>query len=667
MRIGHWAGAVNNFMGRRTWLLGIIVVVMVTIGLTVGMLRLWADPGFNLLVKEGGAEWIRFPKPFRLSIHFSENLSSSFRCNLDVREIPEKSVLTFRAMKKAVVYLDGQPIFRTSEDLERWKVPYRLDLAPWLKTGKHELRIDVSNLNGHPALLAYSELLDIFSGESWEASSDDHKWVPALPVDQISHLPISRQFPRSDQAIRSLSPLLLSIFFLFFFWTLWSDNHLAPAWFTRAHLSVSTVRWLLLACWLLMAVNNFWKLPLEMGMDAKGHLQYITYLFETGRIPLATEGWQMFQSPLYYLLAAAVYQLFLSFFNAETVIRIVKLLSFICGMIQVEICYRTLKNAYPGKESLQVIGTLLGGLLPMNLYMSQSLGNEPLVGCLTALLILIACLVFSGVRKATRETAILMGFILGLALLTKVTAILIVPPLLFFVSADILKSSDSPNEGIRSVARFVIITLAISLTVAGWYYLRNWIEMGRFFAMGSFFVGGRDGIRDIVWWQDPGYRTLQQFYRFGEALLYPFYSSIHGFWDSIYSFFWTDGHLSAYNRPPWNYRFMLSGVWLSLLPSAAILIGLVATARSKGEPLCRMLRFSAFSIVFYLTAIFYMFLTVPILSSAKATYALGLIPCFALVGTAGFEILARQRYVRAGIYGLFACWAVCSYLSYFAI
>ena len=84
----------------------------------------------------------------------------------------------------------------------------------------------------------------------------------------------------------------------------------------------------------------------------------------------------------------------------------------------------------PGKESLQVIGILLGGLLPMNLYMSQSLGNEPLVGCLTALLILLACQVFSGVRAATRETAILMGFILGLALLTKVTAILIVPPLL---------------------------------------------------------------------------------------------------------------------------------------------------------------------------------------------------------------------------------------------
>ena len=654
---------VKKFMSRRVCLVGFIIAVTVVLGIAAGIRHLRADPDINLLVNECGSEWIRFPKPFRLAIHFSESLSSSFRCRLDVRGIPEKAVLTFRAMKKAVVYLDGQPIFSTPEDMERWKEPHRLDLAPWLETGKHELRINVENFNGHPALLAYCKSLGIFSGESWEASNDGQKWLPALPVDRISPLPISIKFPRSDQAIRSLFPYFLPVFALFFFWSLRSDDRLSPSWFNKINLTASAVRWLILGAWLVMAVNNFWKLPLEMGMDAKGHLQYINYLFETGRIPLATEGWQMFQSPFYYVLAAAIYQFFLSLFSADTVIRILKLLSFLCGIIQVEICYRTLRNAYPGKESLQVVGTLLGGLLPMNLYISQSLGNEPLVGCLTALIILLACQVCSGVRGATRETAILMGFILGLALLTKVSAILVVPPLFFFVSAEILKRSDSPGGGIRSVARFVIIALGVTLIVAGWYYLRNRIEMGKFF------VGGWDAVRDIVWWQDPGYRTLRQCYVFGESITYPIFSSIYGFWDAIYSSFWADGYgyMSAYDRPPWNCGFMLSGALLSLLPLAAILIGFVVTGRAKDGTLCRMLRFAAGTIVLYLAAIFYMFLTVPFLSSAKATYTLGLIPCFALVGTAGFEILTRQRFVRAGIYGLFACWAVGSYLSYFAI
>jgi hypothetical protein len=72
-------------------------------------------------------------------------------------------------------------------------------------------------------------------------------------------------------------------------------------------------------------------------------------------------------------------------------------------------------------------------------------------------------------------------------------------------------------------------------------------------------------------------------------------------------------------------------------------------------------------VAIYLTAIFYIFLTVPILSSAKATYALGLIPCFALMGSAGFEALTKWRLLRAFVYGLFACWVVGAYAAYFVI
>jgi len=626
-----------------------------------GLRHLWTDPRIPLLINKEGAEWIRFPKPFQLPIHWLEKLSTSFRYRFDIPEIPEKAVLTFRAMKQADVFLDGRLLFRTPGGQERWRESHRIDLRPWLAKGVHELRIDVVHWSGHPALLTYCKSLGIFSGESWKASNDGREWMPALPVDQISHLPISRQFPRSDQAIRSLFPLFLSVFALFFFWSLRSDDRLSPSWFKKAHLSAGAVRWLVLGAWLVMAVNNFGKLPISMGMDNAGHATYIYYIAQYWRVPLASEGWQMFQPPLYYYITAVVFRSLLLLFDPETVIRTLKLIPLLCGALQVEICYRTMKYAYPKKESLQVIGTLLGGLLPMNLYLSQSLGNEPLVGCLTALLILLACRISSGVSGVTRETVILMGFTLGLALLTKVTAILIFPPLLFFVSVEIMKRSDSPGKGIRSAGRFVIIFLGIALTVAGWYYLRNLIEMGRFF------VGGWDAFREIVWWQDPGYRTLRQCYIFGESISYPVFSSIYGFWDAIYSSFWADGYLSAYNRPPWNYRFMLSGVCLSLLPSTAILIGLVVTARTKGGPLSRMLRFSVCSIGLYLAAIFYLFLTVPILSSAKATYALGLIPCFALIGMAGFEILTRQRFLRAAVYGLFACWAVSSYVSYFTI
>ena len=180
----------------------------------------------------------------------------------------------------------------------------------------------------------------------------------------------------------------------------------------------------------------------------------------------------------------------------------------------------------------------------MNLYMSQSLGNEPLAGFFTALIVLFACRIFSVNALPTKKIQLLMGFLLGLAMLTKVTAILIIPPVIIFVSFAIFEKSETSDERVRSCIFFVLILLGVALTVSGWYYMYNRIEMGRFF------VGGWDAFREIIWWQDPGYRTLRQCYIFGEALFYPIFSSINGFWDAIYSSFWMDGFVSCLQPPP---------------------------------------------------------------------------------------------------------------------
>jgi hypothetical protein len=80
-----------------------------------------------------------------------------------------------------------------------------------------------------------------------------------------------------------------------------------------------------------------------------------------------------------------------------------------------------------------------------------------------------------------------------------------------------------------------------------------------------------------------------------------------------------------------------------------------------------MLRFAVTCLILYLVALFYLFLKVPILTSVKATYASGLTPCFALLAAAGFEVLTRQRLLRAVVYGVLACWAVGSFASYFVV
>ncbi len=79
--------------------------------------------------------------------------------------------------------------------------------------------------------------------------------------------------------------------------------------------------------------------------------------------------------------------------------------------------------------------------MPMNQDMPQSIGNEPLAALLTLLAILAAIRMALTDNAATRERLLLPGFLPGLALLAKVSAILIFPPLLLFISLEMLASS----------------------------------------------------------------------------------------------------------------------------------------------------------------------------------------------------------------------------------
>jgi 4-amino-4-deoxy-L-arabinose transferase-like glycosyltransferase len=296
----------------------------------------------------------------------------------------------------------------------------------------------------------------------------------------------------------------------------------------------------------------------------------------------------------------------------------------------------------------------------MNLYMSQGIGNEPTAALFSSSALVAALsLVNSFGWHHVRQVAIVTGFFLGLALLTKVSAVLLVfPILLFFILC--IKSSRLPPF---SKAKAITIYLLTISALAGWYYFRNYLKLGRVF------MGGWDQNRTIVWWQDPGYRTLGQLARFGDSLRQPIYSACTGFWDGLYSTFWADGYLSSIvqyeYRPPWNYDFMLSGVLFSLVPMIGIVLGVatVITRRSREERLPLLLASSC--ILIFIMAMLYIYVTVPIYSTVKASYTLGLLVCYAVLGAAGFDLLLRGRIMRALVYGLLGCWGFSSYFSYF--
>jgi len=297
--------------------------------------------------------------------------------------------------------------------------------------------------------------------------------------------------------------------------------------------------------------------------------------------------------------------------------------------------------------------------------MSQVVGNEPLCGLLSGIVFLMLIKGFFGASEPSAWTYWLTGTFLGLAVLTKPTAFLLAPPLAVLVVQFAMKRDGATWKSASYAIKRIGWVLGVACVISGWYFIRNWLEIGRFF------IGGWDPAGYLVWWQDPSYRTITHLTTFGNSLVFPIYSSVAGFWDSVYSTLWLDGSLSGIwdydSRPPWNYNFMISLAWLSLMPTAAILIGAL---RGVGRLLSRRLTavgFAAGVLVLYTLAMLWLYISLPVYCVAKATYTLGLIPCYALLCADGFETLLSRPALRFIIWPLAACWAVACYAAFFVV
>jgi len=628
-----------------------------------GFIRMVRGPSVPLLLDEGSAQWIRLDEAPILYARTAPETVIGFRTRFHIDKPPPEARLNLRAMRCATIYLDEEPMGDTTPDPALWKRTYCVDLAPRLSPGEHELLIVVRNQLGPACLLAYAPSLGIFTDQRWEASANALTWTPARLVTQPRQAEIALQFPKVGEAFRKNAP-----FFCVLFVVVALVAIVAPA--LRRYpsfeslgraISPSLVRYVLLILFAVLGLNNFAKLPVGIGFDGKAHLDYIEYIVRQGRIPFAGEGWQMFQSPLFYMVCAPLHVLFHALWPAADAMRTLRVVPLLCGLANIQIVYRMMCCVFPDSRRAQILGVLFAGALPINIYITQYLSNEPMCATFTALTLLLATRLWCGNVELSWRTSALLGLWLALALLAKVTAAVLVP---LCAIAILVASFRSPLvHPLRRCCLSLSIVFAVATAVAGWYYLRNWIELGRPF------VGGWDPSRGIAWWQDPGCRTPHDFLRFGQALVYPVYASMNGFWDGLYSTFYMDGFLSGIakfeSRPPWNYNMMLSSVWFALAPSATLALGMAATVSRWRTALRTGALLSLLCVGVYFAALASHYLTIPTYSVTKATYTLGALPCFAVLFAAGADLIARYRASRAILYGILGCWFVSAYAGFF--
>ena len=158
-------------------------------------------------------------------------------------------------------------------------------------------------------------------------------------------------------------------------------------------------------------------------------------------------------------------------------IHIIRALSVLLGAGTVFLTYKLALEVFPDHEHLAVGAAAINAFIPQFLFISGSVNNDNLVTFVASLTLL---LLIRNIQYPISDTKwildirywVLLGFVLGLACLSKLSG------LGFLILTAIILIAEAYRR--RSARPLVggMIALAVAMTVAGWWYVRNWTLYG---------------------------------------------------------------------------------------------------------------------------------------------------------------------------------------------
>jgi len=641
----------------KPWHRAIGVAAFAGVAMSVLAWIAWNDPAINFLSRDKLAEWIVFPAAVDTHAHWFASLDAIFRREFVLTDRPATARLGVRSMRRADVKINGVAVRFPSN--RNWKEIVSVDVTGQLQGGSNVIEARVFNRNGPPALwlTLNTDQLSLRSDRTWEVSFAGSSWRHAA-------LAAGAKTPGPGNSIAGGEGTFDTLQKVWPFWIVLIAIASVAVFIWNLSLKNCTTRWLektlllvLAGLWLLLFWNNSRLLPFHAGFDAKEHLKYINYIQEHRALPLANEGWEMYQPPLYYLIAAASLSACKLSINDPTSILLLRLIGGFLGIAQFVFVFLSLRLLFPARTAF--VGLLLAAFLPMHVYLAQYVTNEMLAATLaTATLYVCLRLLKSDTPRASQFAW--LGFTLGAAMLAKATTVLLLPIAIGAIGGKLAYERARLAISLRNLG----LLLAICLTVCGWHYARIWLRFG------TPLLGNWDVVSGFTWWQDPGYHTASDYLRFGRSLAHPLFSGFAGFADGIYSTLWGDALCSGASSLSfaWNRQPMVAGYLWAVIPTALILVGVVAAIiRFIRKPSGELFVLLGFWAVLVLGLIF-MTLKVPSYAQAKAFYGLSALTPLCFFGALGWETLThgsrRHRFVLAA---LLLIWAMNSFATYWII
>lgn len=206
-----------------------------------------------------------------------------------------------------------------------------------------------------------------------------------------------------------------------------------------------------------------------LGPDEKEHFLYVLSLAEQGRLPApdlarrtspnAFVSYQAQHPPLFYAFAALIYKVVRPL-GAETVWYILRGLCALCGAAVVVLAARASRVAFPDRPIVALGMAPFVAFLPMFGHMTAHLSNEPLAMVFGAWAWLQMARIARSEENAPclREYA-LLGLALGLAGLTRLTALLWLPAALVVLGYAARRGGWRPAPLLACAGCFLLLLL----------------------------------------------------------------------------------------------------------------------------------------------------------------------------------------------------------------
>jgi Flp pilus assembly protein TadD len=612
----------------------------------------------------GPGQWIVYPLPAEGHTYTGFDLVGTFRRTFALPEQPAAALVSWRCSTAGELIINGIVVRPSAPVSKNWKKTLHADVGPFLHQGSNEISVTVLNEIGPPALSLALRCgnFSLDSDETWEVSVSGSNWRAAQAASAT---------PRAGkgnplQLLETTSGALRSCWRWLCLCAVIAIGGVAMLRYYFGRVSVGTAKGcpkmvliLMAALWVLLFLHNFPSMPPAAGFDGPAHLDYVRYIQEYQILPSAWEGAEMFQPPLYYLISAALLGLAHCQVYQPSGLMVLRFLSLAIGAVNLALVFIGLRLIFPDDWRKPLAGLALAAFLPAQVYLLHFTTNETLSAMLVTGALCLAVHLFQE-RRPWPGWHYILGIVLGLALCSKVSALLAVSAIL---GGLMLKLIMRREGGWRVWLRVVGVPLLMCLLVSGWHYLRLWHEYG------NPFTGNWNPIVIGPWWQIKGFQTSAYYFSFGDSLTRPFYSGFHSFWDALYTTLWGDGLLGGsgdtWARPPWNYDLMAAGFILALAPTVLVVTGLVRVlvqcSRAAKLTWCLLLGLAGM----FAFAIFAMSFEVPSYAQTKAFYGLPVLLPFCAMGALGFEFwTGRGKKVRFAMAVVLGIWLVNLYASF---